>query len=475
MNKYEFHCSFYEAIYFTLKILPVTLLSFIPSLLLQPMTFSQTVTAYGMNFLFVTAVFLFGLITAGKKMIVTGRRRILLKKGVCFQQKLYPEKQSIKSISAERRLLPMLFRAEKINIYTGTKTGRQGDFSFFLSKKEKLSLFDAFFDRSAFQRVYKAGFFRILLMSLTSSNALAGLLILIPFIKKTGELLGKYYENALYSSLDTSPYISAWGVHPFSAAVASALLMGFAVSVLSVFFNYFALEIKKEQGYFLISRGLLEKTYFLTSSAKINAFELKQSLLMSVLHLYNLKGYACGFGKERKSKNILVPLLTAKQARAFLSVQPKQKILTPPKSALKTYLYLPFICFCITAVLCLLPQNYFVDTEPFFPLLLLALFLCFLWFLMRIFAFKKAFVCADDQKVIVSFYKRLSFTKTLIPFSKIQAAAINQSIFQRYRNICSLKIFVYSEKRRCFMIKHLGYKQALQLYGQINQKLQENG
>lgn len=474
MNKYKFHCSFYEAVFFTLKILPVTLLSFIPSLLFQPMTFSQTVTAYGMNFLFVTAVFLFGIVKAKRKMILTGQNRILCTKGVLFKQKLYSEKQSIKSLSAEKRLLSMLFRAEKINIYTGTKTGKQGDFSFFLSKKEKTSLFDAFFDSSTFHRVYKAGFFRILLMSLTSSNALTGLLILIPFIKKTGELLGKYYENILYSSLDTSPYISAWGIHPFSAAVASALLMGFVVSVLSVFLNYFALEIKKEQDHLLIARGMLEKTYFLTSFSKINAFELKQSLLMSILHLYNLKGYACGFGKERKSKNILVPLLTAKQSHAFLAMDPKKNILAPRKRAIKAYLYLPFTCLCITAAVCLLPQKYFVDTEPFFPLLLLALFLCFLWFIMRIFAFKKAFVYTDAQKVIISFYKRLSFTKVLIPFSKIQAAALNQSIFQRYGNICNLKIFVYSEKKRCFMIKHLDYKQALQLCGQINQALQEN-
>lgn len=345
---------------------------------------------------------------------------------------------------------------------------------FILKKYENPIISNFFGERSSFKTVYKANLLKIFFMAMSSSNAFAGVLIFIPFLNKTGELFGEKYKDLLFSSLDLTPHIKQTGLPPFVAGLAGLMVTGLIISVITVMLSYGFLKIQySSQGdNLLIKRGIIQKNIFITSINKIIAFQIKNSLLMTLIKKCNLKIYACGQHREKGNKRVVAPFLSAKKGEAFFDLNltdPSQIFFgKPPLFTQKTYLYLPFVLMCCLWASCISAIFLGFDFSAFYPLILFVFLLLFVFFTMRIFAHKKAFLYGDNIKIVISFYKRFSFTKTLIPLSKIQGIKISQSIFQRYRNLCTVCIYIYGEKKRCFKIKHLKLSDGLKFSKFIN-------
>ncbi len=476
--KKEIKCSYFEAVYICRAYIPLALLSLIPTIFLKPKEVFAAVLAYGLNLLILTAIFIYGIIRVKNKKLynIPEKDSFRFNSGIIEKRKVYFSKPCVKSVIIEKNIFSWFLNSEKIILNTGSQTGDNGNITMFISRNLE-NLFLSFFygERNSFFTAYKADMLRVFLMALSSSNAFAGVVIFIPFLNKTEELFGQKYKELVRSSLDVSPYIQNIGVPPITAAITGLFISGLIISVISVILSYGFLEVKKssENNCLLVRRGVIRKNIFVTSSQKIIAYQTRQSILMSLLKICTLNYFACGQHREHGNKRVIVPAVSKKKVEDFfkLNLEKSKYIETPPSFSLKAYLYFPSMWLVLLGVSCMVCFFINFDISPFYPVIIFLFFIFSVYFVMRIAAHKKAFLYADKDKAIISFYKRMSFTKTLIPISKIQGIQITQSIFQRYRNICNINVYVYSEKKRCFKIKHLKLSSGLKFSKIINHTL----
>ncbi|MCH5300909.1 MAG: PH domain-containing protein [Ruminococcus sp.] len=473
--KKEIKCSYFEAVYLCRAYIPLAFLSMLPSIIFKPEDAITAVFAYGFNLLLFLAIFIYGVVRVKNKRLFNIPEKELLRfnSGIIEKRKVYFSKPCVKSAIIEKSILSWFFNSEKIILNTGSRTGDNGNITMFISRRLE-SLFISLFygETGSFYTVYKANIFRVFLMALSSSNAFAGVVIFIPFLNKTEELFGQKYKELIRSSIDFSPYIQDIGVPPIAAAITGILIAGLIISVISVMFSYGFLEVKKsrENDSILVKRGVIQKNIFVASAQKIVAYQTKQSILMSLLKICTVNFFACGQHRENGNKRVIVPAVSKKRVEDFfkLNLEKSRYIETPPSFSLKAYLYFPAMWLTLVGVSCIVCFFLNFDISPFYPIIIFLFFIFFVYFVMRIVAHKKAFLYADKGKAIISFYKRMSFTKTLIPISKIQGIEITQSIFQRYRNLCNINVYVYSENKRCFKIKHLKLSSGMKFSKIIN-------
>lgn len=503
------NCSYFETLYICRGFIPLALIALIPALISKPEAALTAIGAYGINLLFLLIIFIYGLFRVKNKRLLIAKKPgkqmyfakpvlpyrfkavshnmkkskappdilrfesgVLEKKEACFSY------DSIQSMIIEKRLIPLIFFSERVILNTSATPVQGGFFSMFIYLKDENRLFAKLFSRkNSFETVYKSNLFNIFFMALSSSNAFAGVLIFIPFLNKTGELLGEHYKSLIFSSLDFSLQIQSAGVPPFAAGIAGILLTGLIISVISVIFSYGFLKVQKspDNDSIIVKRGIIEKNIFVTLISNINAYEIKQSLLMCLMKICSLKFYAAGQSRESKSKRVIIPSLSVRQAENFFEISrcSKNFFAKPAKYSQRSYLYFPMFWIALLCLGCISGYLFKLDILPFFPLILFAFIMLAVLFVMRIFAFKRAFIYADGKKAVVSFYKRLSFTKTLIPAEKIQGVKITQSIFQKHRNLCNIYLYAYSENKRRFKIKHLKLSDGIEFSKIISGALAE--
>lgn len=476
--KKEIKCSYFEAVYLCRAYIPLAFLSMLPTLFFKPVDVINAILSYGFNFLLFLAIFIYGILRVKNKRLFNIPERDLLRfnSGIIEKRKVYFSKPCVKSAIIEKSIFSWFFNSEKIILNTGSRTDDNGNITMFISRRFEDLLLSLFYGESkSFYTVYKADIFRVFLMALSSSNAFAGVVIFIPFLNKTEELFGQKYKELIRSSLDVSPYIQDIGVPPVAAAITGLLIAGLIISVISVMLSYGFLKVEKtkENDSILVRRGVVQRNIFVTSSQKIIAYQTKQSILMSLLKICTLNYFACGQHREKGNKRVIVPAVSKKRVENFfkLDLEKSKYIETPPSFSLKAYLYFPAMWLVLVGVSCIVCFFLKFDITPFYPIIIFLFFIFSVYFVMRIAAHKKAFLYADKGKAIISFYKRLSFTKTLIPISKIQGIEITQSIFQRYRNLCNINVYVYSENKRCFKIKHLKLSSGMKFSKIINHTL----
>lgn len=478
MNNKIFKAGKFTAVYYAIKFVPLALLTFIPTIIIKPDSLFSVIATYGANILFVVIVFSLSLLYAHQKSIITLNNQLIFQQGVIFRQKSIVAKQNIKSITIEKRFLPAIFNCEKICFFSSAKGEKSGDFSVFVSKKDSRKIVRSFYYYHSFKTIYKSNFRILFLTALTSSNALTGILILAPFIKKTGELLGKFYQSILYQGLNLSTFIMAFGIPPLTAFITNAILTGFVISVFSTCLNYGGLKILKNKSsdYFSITRGIGEKVVFIGNFSKINGYEFRQSLFMNILKIHNLNINLWGFGSERKSKHIFVPAIGNGEYVSFINskIQPSQNSIffKPNKKSLKSYLYLPFSFIVLTVVLGVYANHLNLAYDPFIPIFILCISLEIVWLIMRTKAFCKAYIFANTENAIVSFYTKMNYSTAVIPINKIQAMKTTHSIFQDKAGKCNFYIYIFAKKKRCFKIKHLNKSECMLLSAFIKNNCQ---
>ena len=87
------------------------------------------------------------------------------------------------------------------------------------------------------------------------------------------------------------------------------------------------------------------------------------------------------------------------------------------------------------------------------------------WTLFRLFARSRSFAAVNDDCVIMCSYDRLTLKKYIIPKDKVQYVSISQSIFQKRKNTCSVRVYMFFENRACHTVKHIDADRAREMFG----------
>ncbi len=456
---------------------PLLVLPLLQNLLFNPTTLLAMITNYGLSILCVILLFVAITLEYRSILYVEKENSVYTKKGFFFKRRADIPYECIQSVYIQKKILPRLvFGARKYIINTPGSYTANGDYAIYLRRRNAIALTENIFEKTERELKYHGGFLRIILMAATWSNALTGLLILAPMLYKISGVAGDYLRNYFIEKMDISDYIIKIGVPPALSGIATLLIIGwcFAYLVQLVRYSFFSTEISGNV--INIKRGFLDRSEFITTTDKINALQIRQSVLMLVLNLKSAFIQTIGSGVQKGDKSLLVPADRENKINEILekiTTLPKKENykITPRSRDFMSYLWFPFYSIAGT-VLAMVVLDYFGYFGEIVRIpLIVTLFIFIYWFFFRIYTFKNSALTICDKSVQIDYFSRLNITGTYIPYDKIQYVRVYQSPWQRLYKTANLRIYIYSNRSKYYKIKYLKYEQVMEAVDIIETKM----
>ncbi|MBR3987709.1 MAG: hypothetical protein IKK10_00195 [Clostridia bacterium] len=330
----------------------------------------------------------------------------------------------------------------------------------YLKHKDKDDILNILLPKNP-QKIVASGIFRSLLMSLSFSNALTGLLAAVPVIRRASVIIGAKQTALILEGASLEGIFKFTGLEPMLSKISSVLFFCWVVGFATEFFSEYGLKLSIYPFHFKVSKGLITKTQAVFSKKSVRAVIFRQSLLMFLLGFYSAQ-LILNIKPRRK-----IHILSAGRRLACEVLQEdiygnSEKYKTtiyPPKTAVWGYTYLPFICVSLSSViLILLSSNLIIKSVSAVMTVIFAI-----WFLFRFFALFRSSVSISDKYTEVKYYSGMNFTRAVFKSEDITGFEITQSIFQQINGRCNIKIKIANTKTMTVRIKHLNKNDVLKL------------
>ncbi len=214
-------------------------------------------------------------------------------------------------------------------------------------------------------KIVASGIFKSLLMSLSFSNALTGLLAAVPVMRRASVIIGAKQTALILEGASIEEILRITGFSPILSRISSILFFCWVVGFSTEFFSEYGLKFVIFPSHFKVSKGIITKTRAIFPKISVRALIFRQSLLMFLLGFYSAE-LTLNIKSRRR-----IHILSAARRLACENLQediygkPEEKgaILYPPKSALWGYTYLPFGCLSVSSlILILLSSNIIIKS-----------------------------------------------------------------------------------------------------------------
>ena len=315
----------------------------------------------------------------------------------------------------------------------------------------------------------KSSHLSTLLLSVGFYNAFTTTLTLIPLFKKFSTLYAS--DETLKATAPLSPQ-SLRNIEEISMLLftLSAFIITLWLSgIVITFLKYCGLTLIFSKPYIFIRQGLLTKRITRITPSAFSAVLLRQNLLMMILNRYTGEFRIPCEKKENKVAFIsAAPVKKCKQIlRHLLPISEEETLrLSPIKNSALSYTRLPLILLIIFTFFEITADTFSPYTPATRPALFIFLWLT-AWFFFRICIRPKCFISLSDNLVTAGCFFGLTFTLAYIPKDKIRLVKISQSVFQRRKGSCTLRIFVKGRVRKSYFIKHTEKEKAAKFKNEL--------
>lgn len=320
---------------------------------------------------------------------------------------------------------------------------------------------------------YRASQARIFLMAASWSNPASGLVLVGILLDRTGKILGEELSRSLYAAANQSSRLVALGLPPTVAFLGWLLAFGWFAAFVTQFFRYGSFSAGKTPRGILIERGILFRSRQYLKDRAVRAVSVRQTLMMRMLRLSSVYLHTIGSGREKDDRSLLLAAVSEEElefhlnriypmdAECLLTGRHEKKI-SPPRTALKSFLLLP-VCHLLAVVILFLLCRAFA---PFFaPLVLFLLVFPLYHTALHIAAWKESFLAVSGKNLVACGYIRDQLFTAVIPRESLQCLVIRQNPFQRVSGRCSLRLCIGTERGACFTLRHFSRKEAEALLG----------
>lgn len=307
----------------------------------------------------------------------------------------------------------------------------------------------------------KSNLFAVLLLSLGFYNAFTGALTLVPFFRKLSVLSsGSDNYNIHFLTVD---FHSALPVLLFSLWVSIILL--WLVGILLNIFRFYGLSLTISKNNITTSRGLIIRHTTQIPKKHICAVTFRQNLLMILMNRYTGEfissckrkekrtAFLCGAKKETCLNTLKHLKKTSERSKKTLRLKPL---------SLWGYTYLPITLLFVFSALSVIADKY----SPYIARTRIGLFIILWlvgWFFFRLCIFTRCFANLNSDMLTIGYYRGLTYCLAYIPKNKIRKLKITQTVFQKEKGTCSLRIYIRGQQRAVGFIKHTDKEKAAEL------------
>jgi putative membrane protein len=264
-----------------------------------------------------------------------------------------------------------------------------------------------------------------------------------------------YLYSILPSQTDAMFYI---------AFIGGFIIFAWLLSFIGTLFNYgnFKLEIKEKE--IIISRGIFEKKRSTVPFNRIQAIHISEGIIRQPLGYASLHlESAAGYGDDKGTGSILFfPLIKRERIISLLNevlpdYQKELNALKLPSRSLRRYIFRStFFTTVITAA-----TWWWLDLNLAIWILPL---LAILWGWLK---YNDA-ALGWGEDILVMRSRKLSKSTAYIKKKRVQDVSVSQSPFQRYRDLCSVEVYVASGDRgKSFSVQDLELEDGLRVLEQL--------
>ena len=307
---------------------------------------------------------------------------------------------------------------------------------------------------------FKSGIFRNVLMSAVFSNALTGLLAASPLIRRAATVMGARQSALILNGANPEHLPFIRDLPPVLSKISSVLFFCWTIGFFTEFFREYQLKLELSGNKVTVSKGLVTKYIAAFDKSSVKSFESRQSIMLFILGLRSAR-VAVNL-KPHSKIHILSAATSSKTIEVrdlfFERNQSPKALLYPEKNALRSYVMLPFVCMALSGFAAVFIRSPLWKIAAAF-----IIFVCFLWYIFRIFAFFRSslYICGELWEI--SYFDRLNFTNTTFLEKNITSFTLSRSIIGRISGRCNLSVYLAHNKKLKVKIKHLDFEEVQKL------------
>lgn len=454
------------------------LLPVLQQILYRPQNLFEIISSMGLSAIYVIIIISGAIVFYNTCRYKSTSLYIYLERGIPVKRSFTIPFCNVSTITVERSIIAAAFGAARISVDTPAGFSKKRDISLYLSRSKINRIISKLFDGFKTKYIYTVSNARMLMMSALWSNPMSGLIIFAPLIQKTGNILGEEFNRAVMESVDFRINLISIGITPAAATIANILVFGWIIALVFQFFRYARFSSRRVGEYIAIKRGIGRKNERYTKLSEISAVTIDRTLSMALMQLTSVGIFSIGSNKDRGDKSLIAlaadshELKNAVSGLTSFDTHYEQKI-RPDKSRLFSYIMIPLIVTAIVLALVSLLMLVPLLDDLYFTALLISLIPLVWWIAFRVFAFKHASLGLNNSCAILCGYKRLSLKKYVVPYRHIQFIETRQNLWQRHTHYCSVRVYLYYEKRACYTVKQLKLSEAEELLRIIDLRCRE--
>ena len=417
-------------------------------------------------------------------------RCFAVRQGLYFRQETRIPFGRISSADVERPLWLAIFGAARLMADTPARNRGDADLTLILKNKQAFALASRLCRKSFAEdgkrtgpsplryTSYRTSVLALIAMSVTSSNAAAGLLLAIPVVNHLGQVLGEELTKHIYDAVDVAVNLFARLLPPIAATLTTLLLAGWLFAFGRTLLRSARLSACRRGSLITVRGGLFFPRHSVMSVPLTGAIDLRQGLVMRLFSLNSAYLVCSGYGKQKGEHSVLIP--AAGQQRMYQLLRSLLPELTPQnreadsfrpvrpaQGTLHRYLFWPILLTTSSVAICLLFYWLFPSLHFLFSTLVMALFLPCIWsFLFCLLSYSRAQVRLDGTHCVIGCVSRLKCHILLFPRGQIRSVTLSRHPFQVEDDLCDVSFLLFGAGRQRFTVKNLSRCDITALFDQ---------
>lgn len=305
---------------------------------------------------------------------------------------------------------------------------------------------------------------RIICFSLVFSSSLSGALYLAAFWFQGGRIARDLIaEFALVQRFDEASHIasSLSGIPPAAAGIGILILSMWLLSFLNNLLRYGKFLMQTDKRLLFVSSGIFTKRSFWLQTDKINFLDIRQNLLMKLCRVFSLTLNCPGYGSQRGTIPVCLPILTRRETLTtlpllFTGAKPLQNQVRVPWTAWWGYVWAPVLGLTLVLPAAYLLVQIFPAVAEIIGFLRFMAVIPLCWkLLIQLTALATNGVALSDSHICLRYCKGFVFHTILTRKEHVAKLTITQYPWQRWFGKCNAVFYFRTEgKRRC-MVKNI--------------------
>lgn len=375
--------------------------------------------------------------------------------GIFWIRRMWYPIQASTMIAVEQPWYLSMFGAARLRLDTTAGKAKKSDLNLVVSVKTAQSFFDNRFRRVRFQEKVQGSFSSIFGLSVFSSSGFTGMIFFVTLISQSGQIFGHEFERQIVNNVTKTMQFFAFGIPPAAAIVSGMIIIGWLISFVMNLLRYSNFLAQRSGNLLRIRNGVWADRHFYDLAAdKISFLMITQTLVAKVMGLYAAYVGAIGYGKRKNERQVLIPIARRKSmeqslANLFPEFSFCKKQIQPKAKFFMRFLWVPlFAALAIVALSVVLCAEFSAFEGLIWFVAAMLLIADGIAIVMRVFSFFHTGAAFKSGIFSVYYTKGLKICSVCFQKEKLVAAQIQQTVFQKRADCCTMVFYTYGEKKR---------------------------